>query len=212
MTTPRASLARALHEAADLVVGRGHSDAALAEASVLIDKANEVLRQGDVLGKEHRVIVFASEMVNELGAKAPADGEIFEAFTLSPFSGAENPLRPAHMQYQRVGDEVHAEMIAGVAFEGATDRSHGGLTAAVFDDLMGALQRIVGHCGYTRTLEVSYRGRVPVDEKVHFVARLESFDDKTFTMTGEATYDGAIVATARAVFTAVDFKRMAEGD
>ena len=211
MSGPKANLARAIHEAADLLVGRGHSDDAIAEAMALIDQANETLGQGKVLPKEHRVLVFASEMVNDLGAKVPKDGEFFEAFSLSPFSGQDNPLRPTHMRYQRVGDEVHAEMIAGVAFEGATDRSHGGLTAAVFDDLMGALQRVVGHCGYTRSLEVVYTGRVPIDETVYFVARLDSFDDKTFTMTAEATHDSKVVATSKAVFTAVDFARMAEG-
>ena len=156
----------------------------------------------------HRVLVFASEMVGTFGAEIPDDGEVFDAFALSPFSGTENPLRPTHLRYERVGDEIHAEMIAGLAYEGATDRCHGGLTAAVFDDLMGALQRIVGHYGYTRTLEVVYLGRVPVDDTVNFIARLESVDERTFTMTGEAIHDGETVATSTAVFSSVDFERL----
>ena len=142
MSTPKASLARALHEAADLLVGHGHNDDALTEALRLVEELTETLRDGEKLSKEHRVLVFASEMVGTFGAEIPDDGAVFDAFALSPFSGTENPLRPTHLQYQRVGDEIHAEVVAGVAYEGATDRSHGGLTAAVFDDLMGALQRI----------------------------------------------------------------------
>ena len=208
MSTPKASLARALHEAADLLVGHGHSDEALTEALRLVEELTETLRDGEKLSKEHRVLVFASEMVGNFGAEIPDDGEVFDAFALSPFSGAENPLRPTHLKYERVGDEIHAEMVAGVAYEGATDRSHGGLTAAVFDDLMGALQRIVGHYGYTQSLEVVYLGRVPIDDTVTFIARLESVEEQTFTMTAEATYDGEVVATSTGIFTALDFERL----
>lgn len=205
MTSSKAELARALHASADLLVGRGLDDAAIAQALGLIEEANAILATGEELSAQHRVLVFASEMVADLGAAIPEDGAFFDAFSLSPFSGKENPLRPTELKYQRVGQEVHAEMIAGVAYEGATDRSHGGLTAAVFDDVMGALQRIVGHHGYTRTLNVSYLGRVPIDEPVTFVARLETVEERTFTLSADATFAGEKVATASAVFTKVDF-------
>lgn len=212
MSTPKAALARALHDAADHVVGRDQSDEAISEALALVQRVNEVLGRAAKLTKEHRVLVFASEMVGEFGAAVPQDGESFSAFALSPFSGAENPLRPSHLEYRRVGDEVHAEMIAGVAYEGATDRSHGGLTAAVFDDMMGALQRVVSQAGYTRTLEVSYFGRVPIDDTVYFSARLASTTERSFTIEADASYGGETVATATGVFTSVDFQQLAEGN
>ena len=48
---------------------------------------------------------------------------------------------------------------------------------------MGALQRIVGHYGYTQSLEVVYLGRVPIDDTVTFIARLESVEEQTFTLS-----------------------------
>lgn len=202
-------LARALHHSADLLIAKGHGPAAVEEALQLVQAANEVLERGDVLTTEHRGLVFASEMVGALGAPVPKDGERFAAFDRSPFSGAENPLSPTRVEYQRVGDEVHAQVIVGAAYEGATDRSHGGLTAAIFDDLMGSLQRIIGRYGFTRTLEVNYLGRVPIDDVIQYAARLDSEDDRTFTLSSEATYDDEIVATAIAVFTKADFERLA---
>lgn len=211
MSSAAADLARALHHAADLLVGRGHEEQALEDARRLVEAANELLSQGEELTPEHRVLVFATEMVAELGAPVPPKGEYFDAFSLSPFSGASNALRPKEITYQRVGDEVRAEMVAGIAYEGATGRAHGGLLAAVFDDLMGALQRIIGHHGFTRTLDVSYLGPVPIDEPVIFVARLESVQERTFTLTSEVTHNGEVVATAEAVFTKVDFSRLERG-
>lgn len=211
MSTPMSDLARALHHSADLLIARGHGAEALNEALRHVQAANLLLEHGDVLTPEHRVLVFASEMVATLGATVPADGEHFTAFNRSPFSGPENALSPTSVTYQRVANEVHAEVTIGAAYEGATGRSHGGLTAAIFDDLMGAAQRVVGCHGYTRTLEVTYLGRVPFDEAVSFVARLESDDERTFTMSSEAIFDGEPVATATAVFTKVDFERLAEG-
>ena len=208
--TPRSELARAVHHTADLVVGRSHADEDLDEARHLIEAANALLRKGEEFSIEHRGLVFASEMVESLGAQVPAEGVYFDAFAQSAFSGVDNPLRPAELTYQRVGDELHAEMVAGIAYEGATDRVHGGLTAAVFDDAMGALQRIVGHYGYTKTLNVSYLGRLPIDETVTFIARLSDADERTFTMIADAIYADEKVATASAVFTEVDFERLPE--
>ena len=206
MTQPQFELARAIHSAADLLVGKPHDEKDLREALSLIEAANALLDGGEDLTLEHRALVFASEMVEEFGADVPADGVPFDAFALSPFSGAHNALRPQELVYRRKGEEIHAEMIAGRAYEGAPDRVHGGLTAAVFDDVMGALQRVVHHYGYTRTLHVSYLGRVPIDEPVHFVARLTEFDQRTFTMTAEASYAGEKVAAAKAIFTEIDFE------
>ena len=76
MPTPKESLARSLHEAADHLVGRGHSDEALLEACDAVTGANEILRNGEELSKEHRLLVFLSEMVGVLGARIPEDGEI----------------------------------------------------------------------------------------------------------------------------------------
>ena len=63
MSSTAADLARALHHAADLLVGRGHEEQALEDARRLVEAANELLIQGEELTPEHRVLVFATEMV-----------------------------------------------------------------------------------------------------------------------------------------------------
>ena len=195
--------ATAAHRTADLLNSRAIDTEALAAATALIEQANTLLAQGEPKTEEVRGLEFASQMVVPLGAPLIEDGAKFEAFVKSPYSGKHNAMRPTSVSYQRVGDELHAEVLVGPALEGAPGRAHGGLTAAVFDDAMGALQRITGLSGYTRTLHVTYRGKIPIDEAVSFRVWLAEQDDRTFTTDGEVTRNGKTLATARGVFTLI---------
>ena len=195
--------ATAAHRTADLLNSRAIDTEALAAATALIEQANTLLAQGEPKTEEVRGLEFASQMVVPLGAPLIEDGAKFEAFVKSPYSGKHNAMRPTSVSYQRVGDELHAEVLVGPALEGAPGRAHGGLTAAVFDDAMGALQRITGLSGYTRTLNVTYRGKIPIDEAVSFRVWLTEQDDRTFTTNGEVTLAGKTLATARGVFTLI---------
>ena len=205
MSDPKSLLAEEIHAAADHMSAREIAPETLTEAHLLVARANELLSTGKLWTEEERLIRFASQMVVPLGAPIIADGAAFEAFTESPYSGKHNPMRPTSAAYRRVGDEVHADVLVGPALEGAPGRAHGGLTAAVFDDIMGATQRITGLSGYTRTLTVTYRAKLPIDEVVHFIAELVDRDDRTFTIDAKALHEGTTVATARAVFTSVRF-------
>ena len=201
MADEKTSLATAIHRACDLLVERSHYAEAMSHAQALIEAANEILDQGTVRCVEDRLAEFAAQMVVPLGAPIIADGAVFPSFRDSPYSGAENAARPKSVQYQRVGDEVHAEVLLGPSFEGAPGRAHGGTTAAVFDDVMGATQRVTGLSGYTKTLHVTYLGPLPTDEAVQFRAFVVEEDESTFSVDAEALHHSHVVATARGIFT-----------
>lgn len=201
MSDPKAQLATAIHAAADSLCSHEVAPETLERARDLVEQANELLASGDLISEEDRLREFASQMIVPMGAPVIEDGGDFEAFVRSPYSGKHNALRPTFVRYQRVGDEVHADVVVGPALEGAPGRAHGGLTAAVFDDVMGAMQRVTGLSGYTRTLEVTYRAKLPIDDVVQFRAELVDQTQRTFTIDAVATHDGKTVATARGVFT-----------
>lgn len=211
MPSEQARLASALHAAADLLIEHKNTPEVLEEAAGLADQINELLKQGEPHSLEERGMLFASDMIALFGGVVPDEGGEFEAFRNSPYSGSQNALRPKSVVYRRVGDEVHADVLLGTALEGAPGRAHGGATAAVFDDAMGSVQRVVDKYGYTRTLEVTYRAPLPTDELVQFRCRLVSSTDRTFTMEGEAVHNDTTVATAVAVFTAMTLDRLADG-
>ncbi len=207
MSTEKARIASALHQAADLLIAHENTPESLDSARELIEEANAMLVQGPVRSIEDRGIQFASHMVAEYGAIVPEEGEEFVAFDASPYSGAANALRPRSIIYRRVGNEVHADVLLGIALEGFPGRAHGGATAAVFDDIMGSIQRVVNLYGFTRTLEVTYRAPLPTNETVLFRCWLTESTDRTFTVLGEAVHDDVTVATAVGVFTSFSLDR-----
>jgi acyl-coenzyme A thioesterase PaaI-like protein len=206
MSHPNAELAAAIHRAADLLVSRELSDAARSNAIANVAVLNEGLESGRQVGHEERVQAFLSQMVNAAGAPALQPGHSFAGFNSSPYSGVANALRPTHVQYLALERGVHATIVLGDALEGRPGRAHGGATAAVFDDVMGAVQRVIGRSGYTRTLTVSYYAPVPTTEPIEIVANYVGEENGRFTVEATATHNEVTVATSTGVFTEVSIE------
>src|SRR5438477_2115126 len=101
----------------------------------------------------------------------PAEGAPIGTFPDCVVSGDANPMG-LDVQFFRDGDEAVSRAVLGPAFEGAPTRVHGGIVAAVFDDLMGFVLSIVESPAYTAELTVRYRRPTPVGEEIEFRARL----------------------------------------
>ncbi|MEW6476571.1 MAG: PaaI family thioesterase [Actinomycetota bacterium] len=120
-----------------------------------------------------------------------------------PISGAANPTA-ADVTFRREGDEIVADVRFGPAFEGAPGRIHGGMVAAVFDDVTGGALALARAPAYTARLTVEYLAPVPVDVPVEFRTRLERRDGRKLHVTSEARYGADILARAEALFIVVD--------
>ena len=77
-------------------------------------------------------------------------------------AGSANPTAVV-LETWRDGDDAVAEVWYGPAFIGAPGRVHGGMVAAVFDDVTGFVLADVREPGFTGRLEVSYRAPVPIE-------------------------------------------------
>lgn len=135
------------------------------------------------------------------------DGEPVVHFDECFVSGPWNPLGIG-IEVHRDGQEAVATVALGAAFEGAPGRSHGGIVAAIFDDVLGYLLTLHGTPGFTGELTVRYHAATPIDQPLEFRARLLSRDGRKLRTTAEARVAGgapdAVVASAEAVFIAVD--------
>jgi len=87
---------------------------------------------------------------------------------------------------------------------------HGGVTASVFDDLMGYVQVIDGVASYTLELHVRYIAAVPTYTPIEFRARTTERTERRSTVTAEARIAGGaeIVAEATATFAVVPPERL----
>lgn len=138
------------------------------------------------------------------------DGDVVDGPPDSLISGSANPFGwGIHCLVADGG--VSARVCFGHAFAGPPDRVHGGVVAAVFDDLTRALLMTVGVPAFTAHLAVSYRAAVPLDADVAFRVGLRERDGRKLWAEGEATVDGALVAQLEALLVEVPIEALTGG-
>jgi len=133
----------------------------------------------------------------------PAEGTPIGTFPDCVVSGDANPMG-LDVQFFREGSEAVSRAVLGAAFEGAPNRAHGGVVAAVFDDLMGFVLTINESPAYTAELTVRYKRPTPVGEEIEFRARLVDRRGRRLHITAEATdTSDTKIATAEGLFITI---------
>jgi acyl-coenzyme A thioesterase PaaI-like protein len=124
-----------------------------------------------------------------------------------PVSGRSSPwgLDP---ELHRHGDEIEAIVVLRAAHEGAPDRSHGGIVAALFDDVFGFVLGVVDQPAFTGELSIRYVAPTPLHRRLSCRVRLAERSGRKLLMSGELVdidgRDEQLLVTAKATFIAVD--------
>ena len=136
---------------------------------------------------------------------APADGEEMTSYADRPISGRSSPLG-LDMTITRRGDEVVGHFTLRAAHEGAPGRSHGGVIAAMFDDIYGFVLEIHRQPAFTGWLTTHFLAPTPIGEPLEARVRLAERNGRKLTMTGEliAVATGEMLARSEALFIAID--------
>jgi len=92
----------------------------------------------------------------------PAAGPMSASLADRAVGGPANPSA-VEIDARIVDDEVIATFVLGPACEGAPGRAHGGVVAAVFDDVTGYVLRIAGAPAFTGSLAITYRAPTPIE-------------------------------------------------
>ena len=142
------------------------------------------------------------DMQNRSAEDPPAHGMVFESYPDRPISGAASPWG-VDLVISREGDSVVGRCTLRAAHEGAPARSHGGVTAAIFDDLFGFVLAIHQQLAFTGELNVRYVGPAPLHVPLEFRAHLVGRERRKLLMEAEASSEGVVFAHARATFIAV---------
>ncbi len=132
-----------------------------------------------------------------------SDDRPLELFADSVVSGAANPMGIA-IRARRDGDEAVADVTLGPAFEGAPDRAHGGVVAAIIDETMGFLLPILGVIAFTRSLTVDYLAPTPLHEPLEFRARLRERAGRRLSIDATGTAASSAFVEATATFVEID--------
>ena len=122
-----------------------------------------------------------------------------------PISGRSSPWG-LDIEVRRDGEEVVAAFTLRAAHEGAPGRSHGGIVAALFDDVYGFVLQMRAEVAFTGELWLRYEAGVPIGEPLSCRVRLDRQDGRKLYMTGELTVvtTGQVLTRSTATFIAID--------
>lgn len=200
MSTPdlRARAGRAVRDVGHALIGHEADDELIERVATQLDSLTAQLSAGAVRSREPGNFQRGEDW------GAPADGAEFVSHDDRPVSGRSSPwgLDPI---IRRVGHEVEAIVTLRSAHEGAPNRSHGGIVAALFDDVFGFVLSIDRTPAFTGELSIRYERGTPLHVPLACRVRLVSREGRKLFMTGELTQpDGEVCVRSTATFIAID--------
>ena len=197
---PRIGAASLMRELGHEFVGRELSDEQIDLLSVDLRAMRERVRIAPP-----RVRGLSHDRLEEFTLTIPTLDQVGEhrLFSDSFVAGAANPMGlAAHLW--RDDDVACMRVTLGKAFEGAPGRAHGGVVAALLDEVMGVMNVIDGAMAFTAQLDVTYVAPTPVGEPIVARAWLARRDDRKRFVEATLHAGERLVASARALFISVD--------
>ena len=196
ITPTRLDTADTLRDLVHTMVVSELDDATLARIGELTREASTLLE-----GAPQRTRAIPDLATIE-ALRAQGKDPAFDAMGDRAVAGPANPTSVLYQPRFEDGEAV-ARVKFGPGFEGAPGRVHGGMVAAVFDDILGAAMATVRSPGFTGRLTVHYRAPVPIDEWIEFRARAAEPDGRKLLVRGAARLGDRLLADCDALMILV---------
>jgi acyl-coenzyme A thioesterase PaaI-like protein len=100
--------------------------------------------------------------------------------------------------------QVEDRLVLGNAYEGPPRAVHGGIVAALFDELLGSLQRVAGLQAYTGELTIRYRALTPLHEELVFLGWIDDVRGRLIKARATCHAADTLTAEATALFIGID--------
>lgn len=160
--------------------------------------------EAEQAGPRHRDI---GELTRRMFEEDIADRARVVHFDECFVSGPWNPLGIG-IEVERDGDAALAHILLGAAFEGGPGMAHGGIVAALFDDVLGYLLTLHGIPGFTGELTVRYLRPTPVGTPLALRGWIVERSGRHLSTAARLHAGDVLVATATAVFVEIDAARL----
>ena len=130
-----------------------------------------------------------------------------ELFPYSPLIGRGNPISPP-IEFTLKGSEIHGLGRFGPQYCGPPNHVHGGVVAAVMDELLGAVNVVNDLGAMTGTLTVRYRQPTPLFEEIHMRGWTAGSEGRKVFAEGQMWHGDRLLAEAEGIFIRVhdDFR------
>lgn len=128
------------------------------------------------------------------------DDDLTACMPYSPVSGKRNPIAPPIRMWKSGEGEVGGECIFSPTYAGPPDSVHGGILAAVFDEILAMANVISGTAGFTGTLTIRYRRKTPLNTPIELWGKNIKQDGRKQVCLGEMRVNGEVTAVAEGLF------------
>jgi acyl-coenzyme A thioesterase PaaI-like protein len=195
----RARAGRAVRRLGHALVGRQASARLIDEAATTVDALAARIEAG--APRQRAIESFGGSA----WAQDADEGQVVGSYDDRPFSGRSSPWG-LDLEVHRHGDEIVGLLALDSAHEGAPGRSHGGIVAALFDDVFGFVLGILQEPAFTGELTVRYVRPTPLHRRLVCRGRLAERDGRKIWIEGELVDEASdeVVARGRGLFIIVD--------
>jgi acyl-coenzyme A thioesterase PaaI-like protein len=171
-------------------------DAVLIEAMQHIQQAMATLKPWRQQGEGWSTVSVAGDMSN----LSWCEDDITSVMPYSPISGKRNAVA-LPLKLWKVGNhEVLGEAIFSSTYAGPPNAVHGGIIAAVFDEVLAMANVISGNAGFTGTITIKYHDKTPLDTPIELWGLNVRQEGRKQVSRGEMRVNGKVVATAEGLF------------
>jgi acyl-coenzyme A thioesterase PaaI-like protein len=127
------------------------------------------------------------------------DDDLTSCMPYSPVSGRRNPVAPPIRMWKQDG-EVLGEAIFSATYAGPPNSVHGGIIAAVFDELLSMANVISSGAGFTGSLTIKYHRKTPLNQPIELWSACIKSDGRKLLSRGEMRVNGEVTASAEGLF------------
>ena len=182
-------------------------DEVLTEATRHIQQAMDVLRPWLQQGEGWSTITIGGKP----SGMPWSEDDITSVMPYSPISGKRNAIAPPLKLWKVSSNEVGGEVVFSPTYAGPPDAVHGGIIAAVFDEILAMANVIAGNAGFTGTLTIKYHKKTPLNTPIELWGMNVRKSGRKLVSHGEMRVNGVVTASAEGLFIcAPDGKRLDE--
>ena len=171
-------------------------DEVLAEATGYIRQALETMNPWLQRGDGWSTVSIAGQMAG----MAWREDDITSVMPYSPVSGKRNAIAPPLKLWKFSDNEVRGEALFSSTYAGPPNAVHGGIIAAVFDEILAMANLISGNAGFTGTLTIKYHDKTPLNTPIELRGVNVRRDGRKQHSRGEMRVNGKVTATAEGLF------------
>lgn len=197
-----AELCAEVRRLSDLVATRAIDDAVRGDAAGVIAGVSRTLtdapdrdKLADMHSRPHLGLVYSDQ-------PAPLDVTDGEYLEFDPFSVVGGLLHPASMGLRLTWEDgvVVGRVTLTNTHAGPPERVHGGIVAAVVDEVMSMCNRVKGRRAMTASLTIDYRAAAPLGVELEFRATTVSDEGRKVTVACTGTTPEGVFAEATGLF------------